>query len=175
MKSLLVALCLFVTTLASAQADKIFLHNGKTVEGSVVKVAEFTIVYKYLNEDAEQTISKYGVNKIVYGKSGRSEEITKKIVVSSKDDWESVVILEDKTAVSGLSKVGEIRGKTSMINYRTAAGGDKKAQEKLKKEAAEQGCPFILITSDKDAGMAGGTSRGFGGVQSMKSGIAYKY
>ncbi|RXK86644.1 hypothetical protein [Filimonas effusa] len=175
MKSLFAALCFFVTTLVSAQSDKISLHNGKTVECTVVKVNEFTIIYKYVNEDAEQTISKYAVKQIVYGKSGRVEEVTKKIIVSSKDDWENVVILEDKSAVTGLNKVGEVRGKTSMINYRTAAGGDKKAQEKLKKEAAEQGCPFVLITSDKDAGMAGSGSRGFGGVQSMKSGIAYKY
>lgn len=175
MKSFLLALSLLVTTLVSAQTDKISLHNGKTVEGTVVKVGEFNIIYKYVNEDAEQTISKYGVAKITYGKSGRVEEITKKIVVSTKEDWESVVILEDKTQVAGLTKVGEIKGKTSMINYRSAAGSDRKAQEKLKKEAAEQGCPFILMTSDKDAGMAAGSSRSFGGTQSMKAGVAYKY
>lgn len=174
-KLLAVAILLLASVLTFGQADKIYLHNGKVVEGTVIKVAEFTVVYKYLNEDAEQTISKYGVGKIIYGKSGRTEDISEKIVINSKDDWEKVVILEDKSGVAGLTKVGEIRGKTAMINYRTAAGNDKKSQEKLKKDAAEQGCPFILLTSDKDAALQSSSSMGWGRSQSTKKGIAYKY
>ncbi len=175
MKALFVILSLCIASFSFAQADKLYLHSGKTVDANVVRVADYAIIYKYVNEDAEQTISKYCVEKIVYGKSGRTEDVTKKIVVNSKDDWQNVVILEDKAAATGLTKVGDIRGKTSLINYRTAAGNDKKAEEKLKKEAAEQGSPFVLLTSDKDAGLQSGFSRGLGGTQSTKKGIAYKY
>lgn len=157
------------------QADKITLNNGKTVDGSIVRVTEFTVIFKYINEDAEQTVSKYLVEKIVYGKSGRIENLSPKIVVASEDDWEKVIILEDNAATAGLTKVGEIKGKTSLINYRTASGNDRKAEEKLKKEAAKIGCQFILMTSDKDAGLQSNGSRGLGGTQSAKKGIAYKY
>ena len=56
---------------------------------------------------------------------------------------------------------------------RSFSGGDKKAMEKLKKEAAEMGCQFVLITSEKSA--VGSSSNQLGGTQSVKTGIAYKY
>src|ERR1044072_3477501 len=168
MKNFLLAVALLISSAAFSQNDKIFMHNGKTVEGSVVRVAEFTIVFKYANEDAEQTVGKYAVDKIIYGKSGREEKISDKIVVSSKTDWDKVVLLEDKSQVAGLTKVDEIKGKTAFINYRTAAGSDKKAEQKLKEGAAEKGCQFILMTSDKDLNLTGaGSSNSLGSTQSI--------
>jgi sRNA-binding regulator protein Hfq len=153
---------------ASAQNDKIYLHNGTVIDGSLMRIAEFTVVYKYANEDAERTISKYAVAKIIYGKSGRVEKVTDKIVVTSKDDWENVVILEDKTEVAGLTKVDEIKGKTSgWISYRTGSGKDRKSEQRLKEAAAELGCPFILLTGEKDPS--------FVSTSSIKKGISYKY
>lgn len=175
MKSLLLTLTLFISVSVFAQNDKIYMHNGKTVEGNVVRVAEFTIIFKYAGEDAEQTVGKYAVSKIIYGKSGREEKITDKIVVNSKEDWESVVLLIDKSEATGLIKGDEIKGKTSMINYRSAANSDKKSQQRLKEEAAAMGCPFVLITSDKDPGSNGANSGGLGSTQSIKKGVAYKY
>lgn len=176
MKKILFILSLFISVAAFSQNDKIYMHNGKTIEGSVVRVAEFTVVFKYANEDAEQTVGKYAVQKIVYGKSGREEQVTEKIIVNSKDDWQNVVVLEDKSQVAGLSKVDEVKGKTAFINYRTAAGSDKKSEQKLKEQAAEKGCQFILLTSDKDLNLAGSTNgNSLGNTQSVKKGVAYKY
>jgi len=176
MKKLLFILSMFITVAAFSQNDKIYLHNGKNIEGSVVRVAEFTVVFKYANEDAEQTVGKYAVEKIVYGKSGREEQVTEKVIVNSKSDWEKVVLLEDKSQVAGLTKIDEIKGKTAFINYRTAAGSDKKAEQKLKEEAASKGCAFILMTSDKDLNLAGiGSSNALGNTQSVKKGVAYRY
>jgi len=168
MRKIFLVLTLFFSIAVSAQTDKIYLHNGKNVEGTVVRIAEFTVVYKYAGEDAEQTISKYAVEKIAYGKSGREEKVTDKIVVTSKDDWDKVVLLEDKSEVAGLTKVNEIKGKTSgWISYRTGAGKDRKSEERLKQDAAELGCPFVLLTADKDASLVS--------LSSIKKGIAYKY
>ncbi len=164
---------LFFSVTAFAQVDKIYKHNGEIVNGKVIKLEEYTIVFKYDGEDAENTLSKYAIEKIVYGKSGRVEEVTEKIVVSSEDDWEKVVILEDKAYISGLIKEGEVRGKTGLINYHTGNTGDKKAEKKLKMAAAAMGCPFILQTADKST--VGGTSNGLGGSQAIKKGVAYKY
>jgi sRNA-binding regulator protein Hfq len=175
MKNLLFVLSLFISVAAFSQNDKIYMHNGETIEGTVVRVAEFTLIFKYANEDAEQTVGKYAVEKIVYGKSGREEKITDKISVLSKDDWEKVVMLVDKSEVAGLTKVNEVKGKTAMINYRTAAGSSAKAEKDLKQKAAEEGCPFVLMTSDKDADLSGHNGRGLGGTQSMKTAFAYKY
>ncbi len=51
--------------MASAQVDTIYKHSGETVEGKVIRLDEYTVVFKYDGEDAENTIVKYAVKKIV--------------------------------------------------------------------------------------------------------------
>ena len=172
-KIILVLAILIFGAVVNAQVDVISKHNGEIVKGKVVKLEEFTIIFKYDGEDAENTLSKYAVEKIVYGKTSREEEITEKIVVSSEADWEKVVILEDKAFIAGLKKGEELRGKTGLINYHTGNTADKKAEKKLKMAAAALGFPFILQTADKTT--TGYNSNQLGGSQSIKKGIAYKY
>lgn len=173
MKNLIVILLLAVTFITTAQVDKIYKHNGEVVDGKVTRVEEYTIIFKYDGEDAENVIGKYAIEKIVYGKSGRVEEVTEKIIVKDEKDWERVVILEDKSYIAGLKKVDEVRGKTGLINYHTGNTGDKKAEKKLKMAAAAMGCPFILQTADKAT--VGASSNSLGGSQVIKKGIGYKY
>jgi len=172
-KILLMVVFALGLNVANAQNDKIYKHSGETVEGKVIRIDEYTIVFKYDGEDAENTIGKYAVEKIIYGKTKRQEDVTEKIVINGEDDWEKVVILEDKGYISGLKKVGEVRGKTGLINFQTGNTGDKKAQKKLKMDAAKQGCPFVLLTADKTT--VGANSNALGGSQAIKTGVAYKY
>jgi hypothetical protein len=172
-KILLMVVFALGMNIANAQNDKIYKHSGETVDGKVIRLDEYTIVFKYDGEDAENTIGKYAVEKIIYGKTKRQEDVTEKIVINGEDDWEKVVILEDKGYISGLKKVGEVRGKTGLINFQTGNTGDKKAQKKLKMDAAKQGCPFVLLTADKTT--VGANSNALGGSQAIKTGVAYKY
>lgn len=151
MKSLILTLIAgTLSLLASAQNDKLYKHDGQTQDVKVVKVNEFTISFTYPGETAEQLIGKYAVAKIGYA-SGRSEQISEKVAVSGKEDWEKVILIEDKAATLGLKKVGDVRGKTSgLIGFHTAGSADKKCMKKLKEEAAEMGAAFVLITSEKD-------------------------
>ena len=161
------------TAFANAQVDVITKHNGETVNGKVIRLEEYTVVFKYDGEDAENSLGKYAIEKFVYGKSGRVEEVSEKIVVNGEADWEKVVILEEKSYIAGLKKAGEVRGKTGLINFQTGNTGDKKAQKKLKMDAAKLGCPFVLMTSDKTT--VGANSNALGGTQAIKTGVAYKY
>lgn len=172
-KFLIVGALILGLNVANAQLDVITKHNGENVSGKVVKLEEYTIVFKYDGEDAENTLSKYAVEKIVYGKSGRVENVTDKIEVKGEEDWEKVVILEDKGYAAGLKKGEEVRGKTGLINYHTGNTADRKAEMKLKKAAAIVGCPFILMTADKTT--VGFSSNQLGGSQAIKKGIGYKY
>jgi len=171
MKKLMLTLCASfcaIVSFAQTSSDKMQKHSGQSLDVKIIKVGETTISYKYPGEDAEQTIGKFSVATITYGASGRKEDISEKIVVSDKGDWEMVQILTDKSQVIGLKKGEEVRGKTSgLISYNTAGSADKKATKRLKEEAAEMGAPFILLTSDK--------SDGFGVKQSIKNGVAYSY
>ncbi len=155
-----------VATFAADTPDKLMKHNGETVDAKIVRVGEYTITYTYVGETAEQVISKYAVKQITYG-SGRSEKITDKIVVGSEDDWENVIVLEDKEQTVGLSKKDEISGKTSgLFSYQTFASADKKALKKMKQAAAKLGCPFVFISSDKN---------NVATTQALKRGFAYAY
>jgi hypothetical protein len=173
MKKTLFLATMLMVILANAQVDKIYKHSGEVVEGKVIRLEEYTIDFVYEGEDAENTIGKYAVEKIIYGKSGRVEEVTTKIDVSGKDGWENVVILEDKSYIAGLTKGNEVRGKTGLVNFQTGNTGDRKAEKKLKMDAAEQGCAFILLTADKTT--VGANSNMLGGSQAIKKGVAYKY
>jgi len=98
----------------------------------------------------------------------RQEQISEKIEITSKEDWEKVEVLTDKSQVIGLKKGELVRGKTSgLLSYNTAGSADKKATRKIKQDAAEKGAPFILMTSDK--------SDNFGVKQSIKDGVTYLY
>ena len=173
MKKILFFAMIIAVNLGNAQVDVITKHSGETVNGKVIRLEEYTVVFKYDGEDAENTIGKYAIEKIVYGKSGRVEEVTEKIVVEGEQDWEKVIILEDKAFTAGLKKGAEVRGKTGLINFQTGNTGDKKAEKKLKMAAAALNCPFILLTSDITT--VGANSNTIGGSQAIKKGISYKY
>ncbi|MDI9309091.1 MAG: hypothetical protein QM535_02650 [Limnohabitans sp.] len=174
MKKILFLGLLLCNILTYAQTDKIFKHNGEEINGKVLKVEEYSIVFKYDGEDTENTLSKYAVEKVIY-KSGRVEQMTEKIIVNGEADWEKVVILEDKSYIAGLKKGDEIRGKTGFISFHTGNTADTKAQKKLKIEAAKGGFPFILLTESKDINQSGASGPSFGAVQSIKKGVTYKY
>lgn len=167
MRKHLFALCFSATfSLVLFAQDKMYLHNGKDVDVKIIKVSEFTVSYSYPNETAEQTTGKYAVAKIKYS-SGREEKISDKVIVSGKDDWEKVHILERAEEAVGLKDLGEVGGKTSgMMGFHTAGSADKKSMKKLLEDAAEKGAQFVLITKDKDNQFTN---------QSKKRGVAYSY
>lgn len=171
MKKLIAFMALAMLSVAtfankSEVPDKLYKHDGETVDAKIIRVGEYTVTYSYVGETAEQVISKYAINKIVYG-SGRTEKVTDKIIVTGEDDWENVIILEDKAQISGLTKKDEIRGKTSgLMSFQTFGSADKKAQKKLKQAAAALGCPFVFMAADKNNVKT---------TQAVKNGYAYAY
>lgn len=166
---------LLLATGAFAQADTIFLHNGEVVTGKVTRIAEKTVQFSYENEDAQQSYGKYAVDRIAFGKSGRVQYISDKIRVYNRGDWERVIVIDNTDEVAGLTRKGEVKGKTAFINYRTGEGSDKTALKKLKMDAAEIGCAFVYITTDKDVDRKGVDGGGFGQLQSIKKGFGYSY
>ncbi|RYE25378.1 MAG: hypothetical protein EOP51_04320 [Sphingobacteriales bacterium] len=173
--ALLLTAGLLAVITSNAQTDSIYLHNGTVVAGKVYKVAERTVVFSYENEEAQQSYGKYAVDHVVFGKSGRVQPVTNKVVVHSKEDWERVLIIENAEEIAGLQRRGEVKGKTAFVNYRTGEGSDKVALKKIKMDAAAQGCGFVCITTDKDIDRKSDDGGGFGQVQSIKKGIGFSY
>ena len=63
MRKILFLLAVFTVTISSAQVDEIFKHNGEVVKGKVIRLAEYTVEFVYENEEAENIIGKYAVEK----------------------------------------------------------------------------------------------------------------
>jgi hypothetical protein len=177
MKTLFIAATVMAasTLTANAQADSIYLHNGEIVGGKVLKVSEKTVTFTYVDEDAQQTLGKYAVARVVFGKSKRVQDVSDRIIVRSKEDWENVIVIQNTDEVAGLKRRTELKGKTRQINYRTGEGSDKTALKKLKMDAAENGCPFVFITTDKDIDRKSDDGGSWGQVQSIKKGVGYAY
>ena len=149
----------------ASKSDVMYLHDGTAINCTVFRVDNFVIIYTYNGEQTQQVISKYAVEKIVHSNSGRVEKISDKVNVSGSKDWDKVIILEDKSNITGLNKVGEIRGQsTNWSGFNNLNHRDYKAVKKIKMEAAEMGCQFILLESGLN-----------GSYQSVRKGIAYKY
>ncbi len=153
-----------LSSIAFAQVDKIYKHSGEVVEGHVKKVGEFTVEFSYDGEDAVTALSRYAVDKIFYGKSTRIEEVSDKIEITDDDDWTKVIILEDKALVAGLKKGDDLKSKTGWVNFRSGNGKDEKAEKRIKQQAADTRCPFILLLADKTVGSS-----------AKKTGSCYKY
>lgn len=164
MKNTIILGLALLSSVAFAQVDKIYKHSGEVVEGHVKKVGEFTVEFTYEGEDAITSLSRYAVDKIYYGKSTRIEDISDKIDITDDDDWPKVIILEDKSLVAGLKKADELKSKTGWVNFRSGNGKDEKAEKRLKQQAADNRCPFILLLSDKTVGKS-----------AKKTGTCYKY
>lgn len=146
-KNLIVAL-LFIGVLTHAQSDIIYKHNGEVISGKILDMTEHTITFIYDNEVREYVVGKYAVEKITYGSSNRNEEISEKIIVNGEQDWHKVVVLYDRSHVAGIKKGETIKGKISFINFHSEDSGFKKAEKKLKMEAAKEGYPFVLYEEE---------------------------
>ncbi|TGN27355.1 hypothetical protein E4J94_09045 [Empedobacter tilapiae] len=153
-----------MTTFVFGQVDKIYKHSGEIIEGQIKRVGEFTVEFTYDGEDAVQSLSRYSVNKVFYGKSTRIEDVSSKIEITDDNDWNKVIILEDKQLVAGLKKGDDLKSKTGWVNFRSGNGKDERAEKVLKQQAADVRCPFILLLSDKTVGKS-----------AKKTGSCYKY
>ena len=169
--------CETVETIHNCSHIKEIQHRYYHRIDTTLVLASQSIVKQWMEEFNKTPLSvqlvstKKAVEKIQYS-SGRTEQISEKVVVSSKADWEKVEILLDKSEIVGLKKIGEVKGKTSgyFSGYVSGAAADKKANKKMLEAAAEMGCPFVYMTSD--SGNSGAFSYG---KQALKKGIAYNY
>ncbi|MCQ2286401.1 MAG: hypothetical protein MJZ76_05965 [Bacteroidales bacterium] len=159
-----------------AQTDKMYLHSGEQIEVSVKQMTENTIIYSYVGETMTQEISKNVVEKIVFS-SGRTQEISKKIIVNDEDDWENVIITYVESDIKGLVRKGEVKGSKTGSSLSSTTKIQEKAERELKEEAAEMGAHVILI-QNYNTREAGGMNAltGFGAnAKATISGVAYGY
>ena len=150
--SIILFFILFNSSFIAAQneiVDTIYFHN-KNIENVVLnRIAGDFIEYHLAGRPhLTEKISKLAIEKIIY-QGGKTIEVSKKIAVFDEEDWKRVKILDSKEEALGLSEKGEIVEKTALISFRSTANQKMVVEERLKRNAARKGCPFIFITLDE--------------------------
>lgn len=152
--------------------DNVIMHNGNILKGTVTEITESGVKFKYENEEVINTLSKNVVAEIVF-KSRRTQTISEKVVIKGESDWEKVQITNVESDITGLNKYGELMAKANSGWSTTNVGKmEKEAMEKLKREAASNGCHIVLLLTTTSRNGTYGIS---GGTKASVTGIAYKY
>lgn len=139
------SLFLFTYFKAQAQTDKLYLKD-EIKEVKVEEVGSNFIKFKYPNENAAYTISKYQVDKIVFA-SGREEIFESPFKpVNSVEDFENVYLSYTPQDVEGLKSLGQVFSKaTGVTTLASINNVNNRAVRKVKMEAAMLGGNVVLI------------------------------
>ncbi|MBN8665184.1 MAG: hypothetical protein J0L83_11450 [Chitinophagales bacterium] len=178
MQYLISTVCIYILVLTSymlsAQTEQIYLHNGTCMNVKVIRSDAYTYTVRLINKGSvEAQLSKYAIHTIRYD-NGIVDTISKKVEIISEEDWQKVIMVEDKSALSGFTKAGDVFGHTAFLNLHTPTSANNKAVEKLKRAAARMAAPFVLLVFDRESTLLP-VLRGLGGFQCQKSGVAYRY
>ncbi|MEO6285821.1 MAG: hypothetical protein ABIN80_28600 [Dyadobacter sp.] len=166
----ILSVALLVLSLPALSQDLLVSHGAPDRTVSVVSVDDYSIKYAYPGESVTRSIGRAAVAKIVYA-SGRIEKFSDMVNVSGRDGWENVVITNNPNEVIGLQRAGEIKSKAGGYwSMRSTKGSDRKATERIKREAAALGGHVVYIQQHQTKG------RGFySNPESIQSGVAYGY
>ena len=167
-KIFLLLFSVLCTASAFGQTDSIYLHSGMVIGAEVKQTLPYTITYKLRKEEGVKVISIRAIRKITYSQGNKEEQLSPFIVINSEDDWEKVVVLNDKSETAGLSYAGEVAGHGGG-KFVDSALAERQSLMQLKKGAARRKCPFIYIGDSKVREL------GYVGRRVRKSGVAYKY
>ncbi len=133
--------------------DKIVKRNGDTLFVAIKKSTPEIVEFTYPNELTVNSEYKNALSQIIYS-SGRIENCnasTSLATVNGPDDWEKVVITTNSDDVRGLTKLGEVVGKSGWGGTMAQGMGDKDARKKLKKSAAKLGASIVLLQDKPDS------------------------
>jgi len=165
MKTILRLTTLITCFYGHAQTDKLFKHDGNTIEVQIKEITEGVLKYSFPNETLTRSMGKNSVAKIVYS-NGQEEKISDFITIENEADFEKVVILSTKDETVGLVDKGVVRGKSGGSAFQTPETQNKVSLSKIRKAAAKLNAPFVWIEETVTAGHFG---------QSVRRGHAYSY
>ncbi|MEG0915621.1 MAG: hypothetical protein RSF68_01260 [Myroides sp.] len=169
MKKLLLSTLGCLLAVSAYSQDKLYTHKGDTLTVHIKELNENHIKFNYPNEESTNTLSKNVIEKIEY-ESGRIEQITNKIIINGLNDWEKVVVTNLESDVLGLTKIGDFKAKAKGSTMTSQGKVEARAFNKLKKEAAAEGCHILLILTT-----TGKSGSPYSSASSSLTAVGYKY
>ena len=146
--------------------DTIVKLGGKKILCNVNKVTGTSVFFNKIGQTKEEILSRKEIEKVIY-RNGRKEVYNKPVLqMIDKDQWEAVLVTENKNDVEGLYKKAVIKanaasGSTSLEAAKTSA------RIRLQKKAASVGALIVLVVHSEMKG-------GYGEIPGwLYEGIAY--
>jgi hypothetical protein len=152
MKKLILIISISASFLMAEAQDKIIKRNGDTLNVKITKSTPDEVEFTYPNEETVNSEYKNSLLKIIYA-SGREEKCSDEknlAVITGEKDWEKVQITSNPDDVKGLTKVGEVVGKSGWGGTYAQGAGDKGARKDLQKNAAKLKASIVLLQEKAD-------------------------
>ncbi len=127
--------------------DLIIKRNGDSLKVNIIKSSPDAVEFTYPNETVINSEYKNSLDKIIYA-SGRIEVCSREkklAVVNGEDDWEKVELTTNADDVKGLTKLGEVTGKSGWGGAGAQGLGDKNARKAIMKNAAKMKASIVLL------------------------------
>lgn len=146
MKNIFILLTLFLSMIIQAQTHELIKHDGKKIDINFIKVANNQVFFNSQGNQEEKSMSKFAIAQIKEKSNSDVKMISNKIILSSKEDYNKVVLLEPNQA-EGLKEIGFTSSFLGKTKGETNQDFKDKAAKRLKQHAAAKGYPFIVMIS----------------------------
>jgi hypothetical protein len=121
-------------------------HNGNTLDVNYIKQEDHLVYYSNCDSQEQLAISIHAVAEVKSLKSSKSQIITQKTEIKSKDDYAKVIVLEDEKQAVGLKKAELFKGQLNKAKGISVWEQYENTKRAVKYRTAEKGFPFVIIT-----------------------------
>ena len=143
------ALTLF-TSFLFADSHIIVKQNGEKIEVNYVTTKNNTVFYSLPGSSTVNEMSLFAINKVIDKKTNNILIDNQKVDVSGKTGYKKVQLITN-TQINGLHQGVALKTAVHKSKGQTKSDWIADASTRIKKQAAEQGFPFVVITNQTDS------------------------
>jgi hypothetical protein len=143
------ALALF-TTIIFADSHIIVKQNGEKIEANYVTTKNNTVFYSLPGSSTINEISLYAIDKVIDSKTNTVILDNHKLDIAGKTGYKNVQLLKSEKTM-GLHQGVALKTTIHKPKGQTKSDWIAQAEMRIKKQAATQGFPFVVITKTTDS------------------------
>lgn len=128
-----------------AQTHQLVKHDGVEHQVNFIKEENNLIHYSQPGSQEHYKISSHAVASLKNLKSSDHKTVSDKIAVTSKSDYNKVIVLDHEDHTVGLKKADTFKGLMNKTKGISAFEQFEKTVRSIKHRAAEKGYPFVII------------------------------
>lgn len=154
MKKIIIVLLFAFSLPIFAQTHILVKHNGDKIAVNYIKTNNNLIYYTIGDSQEEHSIAAFAVAELINKSTNVITKVTDKIIVNGGQDYRKVVLI-DANQTKGLIATpkelkfnNNVKGQSPLVvkNHNVLV---------LKKKAAKEGIPFVLLTENNRADSSG--------------------